>query len=135
MSMHKPIALNFQLSVWLSIVGSIVLINQSDLLFDGESELFGPLKNNLVMALAYLTMMQLGCWWIRFTGRLKKRVETLFMGFTFLGVAGGLKIYAEVNQLPVSSWLMDVCLYISFSHLLYFWSASQKTLGAKAKLP
>jgi hypothetical protein len=122
--MHKLIALNFHLSVWFSIIGGIVLINEPNWFFDDAGDLYGPLKNNLIIALANLSMMQLACWWIRYSGRLKTRAETLFMGFIFLGVAGGLRIYAEVNQLPVSDWLMDACFYISFSHLLYFWSDS-----------
>ena len=116
--MHTLITINFHLSVWLSIICGIALINDSNLFFADAGDLYGPLKNNLVLALAYLVMMQLACWWIRYSGRMKSRLETFFMGFVFLGVAGGLKMYADVNQLPVSDWLTEVCLYIAFSHLL-----------------
>lgn len=133
--MHKLVAFNFHISVWLSVFGGIILINQSDLFLDDPGDLYGPLKMNLVMMLVYLTLMQLACWWVRFSGRLQSRVETLFMGFVFFGVSGGLQIYAEANQLPVAEWLMQACVYISVSHLLYYWSESMRIAAAKAKLP
>ena len=133
--MYKLIALNFQVSVWLSIAGGVALINQSELILDHGEDMYGPLMTNLVMAVAYLTLMQLACWWVRYSGRLPGRAETLFMGFIFLGVSGGLSIYAEANQIPIADWLMQTCVYISASHLLYFWSESIKTAAMPAKSP
>ena len=131
--MHLLISLNFQVSVWLSIVGGIVLINQADLFFADAGSLYGPLQNNLVLIAAYLSLMQLAAWWARYTRRFKRRIETLLMGFMYLGVAGGLQIYAQANQLPLQDWLAEVCLYVAFSHLLYFWSDSLQPRNGRAE--
>lgn len=132
--MHLLISLNFQLSVWLSIAGGIVLINQAELFFADASGLYGPLQNNLLVVAAYLCLMQLAAWWARFTRRFRLRLETLLMGFMYLGVAGGLQIYAQANQLPIQDWLSEVCLYVAFSHLLYFWSDSLQTRNGRAEV-
>lgn len=131
--MHLLIALNFQLSVWLSIIGGIFLINRGELFFADASSLYGPLENNLIMAAAYLVLMQLAAWWARYTRRFRLRLETLLMGFVFLGVSGGLQIYAQANQLPIPDWLTQACLYVAFSHLLYFWSDSMQSGDDRAE--
>jgi len=124
--MNLLVTFNFQLSVWLSIAGGIVLINRPELFFADAGGLYGPLLNNLILAVVYLVMTQLAAWWARFNRRFRLRLEALIMGIVFLGVSGGLTVYAQANQLPLQDWLSRFCLYVSFSHLLYFWIDSLK---------
>jgi len=131
--MHLLIALNFQLSVWLSVIGGIVLINHAEFFFADAGNLYGPLENDLILATACLTLIQLAAWWARYSRRFKLRLETLLMGLVFLGASGGLQIYAQANQLPIQGWLAQACLYAAFSHLLYFWSDSLQDRGGRAE--
>lgn len=117
--MHRLVSINFHLSVWLSIIGGIVLFNNPNWFLDDPDSMYGPLKNNLLIVIVYLVINQLACWFLRYTKRTRGQ-EALFMGFMFILVAGGMKFYASINALPLLDWLPLVALYIGVSHGLYY---------------
>lgn len=117
--MNRLVSINFHFSVWLSILGGILLFNYPDWFFDDPESLYGPLKNNLLIVVVYLVINQLACWFLRYTKRTRGH-EALFMGFMFVLVAGGMKFYASINGLPLLDWLPLVALYIGVSHALYY---------------
>ena len=118
--MQPLIAINFHLAVWLSIAGGILLFIEPDLFFNDPENIYGPLKNNLLIVMIYLVSAQLALWFLRYT-RKTQRLEALLMGGTFLLVAGGLIFYAHMNALPLLDWLPPAMVYIGLSHCLYYW--------------
>ena len=119
MNLKKFVTLHFHVAVWLSIIGGMVAFNAPDLVVMPDEEgLYGPLRNNLLFAVGYLLIGQIGLWYFRY---LKGGYfEALVMGYTFLATAFGAKVYADVNGLPVSSTFITVLFYFAFAHGLYY---------------
>ena len=119
MNLKKFVTLHFHVAVWLSIIGGMVAFNAPDLVVMPDEEgLYGPLRNNLLFAVGYLLIGQIGLWYFRY---LKGGYfEALVMGYTFLATAFGAKVYADVNGLPVSNTFITVLFYFAFAHGLYY---------------
>lgn len=125
MNTHKLITVNFHLSVWLSILGGLAVFNFPDFIVPDEEGLFGPLRNNLLIAIGYLVLSQIGLWYFRYLRG--SRFEALFMAYTFLITAAGAKFYATINGLPVSSLFLAGSLYVALSHGLYYFAGRIQT--------
>lgn len=131
--MNLLVSINFQFSVWLTIIGGILLFNNPEWFLDDPENLYGPIKNNLLIVLVYLVVSQLAFWFLRYT-RKTERYEALLMGGILALVAGGMKFYASVNMLPLADWLPIALVYISLSHLLYFF-VKPKPIETSSKRP
>jgi hypothetical protein len=112
------IHMNFHFSVWLAIIGGILVFNQPDLIVPDPQNLFGPITNNLLIASSYLAVSELMLWYTRYSQN--GRLEALLMGLIFILIAGGTKFYAVINEIPVTDILVYAELYIGASHCLYF---------------
>ena len=110
--------LHFHIVVWLSIFGSIAVFREPGLILSDEEGLYGPLGNNLLIALGYLLVGQLGLWVFRYVKG--GHVEALVMGYTFIATAIGAKVYAEVNGLPISEWFPISLIYVALAHGVYY---------------
>jgi hypothetical protein len=120
MNADKLITWNFYVAVWLSIIGGIAAFNFPEYVFPDEDGMYGPLRNNVLIAVGYLVLGQVGLWFFRyFKG---SRFEALFMGYTFLATAAGAKFFAEVNGLPVTGLFIGSLVYFAVSHGLYYFS-------------
>ena len=62
MTIKKLITIHFHLAVFVSIGFGIAAFNQPDWVLADEEGLFGPLRNNLLFAVAYLLLGQIGLW-------------------------------------------------------------------------
>jgi hypothetical protein len=131
--MNLLASVNFQFSVWLTIIGGILLFNNPEWFFDDPESLYGPLKNNLLIVLVYFVISELACWFLLYS-RKSERYEALLMGGIFILVAGGMKFYASVNMLPLADGLPIALAYIGISHLLYFF-AKPKTIENSSRGP
>jgi len=117
MNFSKLVSLHFHVAVWLSILGGIAIFNDPNLILPDEEGLFGPLRNNLLIALGYLVFGQIGLWYTRY---LKGgHFEALVMGYTFAAAAFGAKFYADVNGLPISGYFIVALAYFAFAQGLY----------------
>ena len=117
--MNLLVSINFHFSVWLTIIGGIWLFNDPNWFLDDPENLYGPIKNNLLIVMIYLVISQLACWFLRYT-RKTGRLEALLIGLIVLLVAAGMKFYAHINALPLHDWLPFALAYIGVSHILYF---------------
>lgn len=117
--MRGLIRWNFYASVWLSILGAIwvIRIRGANLILSDTEDLSDPLKNNLLFIAAYLGLIQLALWFLRYSR--DGSFEALLMGGQFLLLAGGLQVYAWVNDLPLKTPLLVAILYVGISHCLY----------------
>lgn len=123
MFLSRAVTYHFHLAVGISIGLGIFVFLDPDLILTDEEGLYGPLRNNLLFAVAYLLLGQIGLWATRY--QKGGHLEALIMAYTFLATALGSKIYAEVNGLPVSGQFMMVLLYLAVAHVLYYLQASQ----------
>jgi hypothetical protein len=120
MTNRKILDLNFHVAVWFSIIAGVVVLNFPDLIIQSDDGLYGPLRNNILIAIGYLLFGQIGLWYFCYLrGR---RAEALFMGYTFLATAVGVKVYGEINGLPVSMMFVAALVYVAVSHGLYFFA-------------
>ena len=117
-TLRRMAILHFHLVVWLSIFGMIAIFKEPGLILSDEEGLYGPLGNNLLIALGYLLVGQLGLWIFRYVKG--GYVEALVMGYTFIATAIGAKVYAEVNGLPVTEWFSISLIYVAVAHGLYY---------------
>ncbi len=118
MNLHRLVTYHFHFAVWLSIFCGMAAFNNPDLVIADDEGMYGPLRNNLLFAVAYLLLGQIGLWYVRY---LKGgHFEALVMGYTFLATAFGAQVYAEVNGLPVSRYFMMALVYFAFAHGLYY---------------
>lgn len=124
MKTDKLITINFYFAVWLSILGGAACFNFPEFVLPDEEGLYGPLRNNLLFAVGYLVLGQIGLWYFRYLRG--SRFEALFMGYTFLATAAGAKVYAEVNGLPVSASFMGVLVYLAVSHGIYYFAGRRR---------
>lgn len=118
MNLRKLVTYHFHFAVWLSILGGMAAFNNPDLVLADDEGMYGPLRNNLLFAVGYLLLGQIGLWYVRY---LKGgHFEALVMGYTFLATAFGAKVYAEVNGLPVSDYFVMALFYFALAHGLYY---------------
>ena len=124
MSPEKLITFNFHFAVWLSILGGIAAFNFPDFILVDDEGMYGPLRNNLLIAVGYLVFSQIGLWYFRYLRG--SRFEALFMAYTFLATAAGAKVFGEVNGLPISGVFIAVLVYLAFSHGLYYFAGRRR---------
>jgi hypothetical protein len=124
MNANKLINFNFHFSVWLSILGGIAALNFPDLVIPDNDGMYGPLRNNFLIAVGYLVFSQIGLWYVRYLRG--SRFEALIMAYTFLATAAGAKFYGAVNGLPVSDIFVASLLYLGFSHGIYYFAGRGK---------
>lgn len=119
MNSHKLISFNFYFAVWLSIIGGIAAFYYPDVVVPYDDGLYGPLRNNFLIAIGYLVFSQVGLWYLRYS-RSTTRIEALVMAYTFFATAAGGKFYGLVNGVPVSNMFFVVLTYLAISHALYY---------------
>ena len=117
-ALQKMLRLNFHLSVWLSIAGGIFAFNNPDILVDDPEGMFGPLRNNLLVAALILALNQTILWFARYSRG--STPEALLMGLLFLLVGGGLEYYGRINGIPVNHICSAFTFYVGASHLAYY---------------
>lgn len=127
MNGKKLVTFNFYFSVWLSIIGGIAAFNFPDFILPDEEDMYGPLRNNLLIAVGYLVLGQIGLWYFRYLRG--SRFEALFMAYTFLATAAGATVFADVNGLPVSRLFIATLVYLGLSHGLYYFAGRQPVAG------
>ena len=130
MNLKTLVTLHFHFAVWLSIIAGIAAFNHPELVLSDDEGLYGPLRNNLLFAVGYLLLGQIGLWYVRY---LKGgHFEALVMGYTFLATALGARVYADVNGLPVSGYFVTALFYFAFAHGLYYFLGRPNEDGSPA---
>ncbi|WP_434148091.1 hypothetical protein ACR2R6_12670 [Methylocaldum gracile subsp. desertum] len=116
--MNRAITLNFHFAVWLSILGGIAVLGNLNLVIPEAEGFYGPMRNNLFIVVGYLLISQIVLWYFRY--RRGSRIEALLMGLIFLLTAGGVELYAMLNDLPISQIFVFASVYLGAAHILYY---------------
>ena len=130
MDIKKLVTYHFFLAVWFSILCGIAAFNDPELVLIDEEGMYGPLRNNLLFAVGYLLIGQIGLLALRYQNG--GYFEALLMGYTFMATAFGARIYAEVNGLPVSGTFVMALFYFAFANGLYYFVARPQAPGASS---
>lgn len=132
MNLQKIVTFHFHFAVWLSIACGIAAFNHPELVLSDDEGLYGPLRNNLLFAVGYLLLGQIGLWYVRYMKG--GHFEALVMGYTFLATGFGARVYADVNGMPVSDYFVTALFYFAFAHGLYYFLGRPREDASRATM-
>ncbi|MDD2737949.1 MAG: hypothetical protein PHR94_03390 [Methylomonas lenta] len=109
--------INFNVSVIFVLVVSLISLAGSDIFFENNSDLYGPLANNLRMVLLYLCFVQLAVY--GFYQMRSNYAAVLALGVFLLFLIVSLQFYSIINQIEIDPSYQQIFLYAGLSHVLY----------------
>lgn len=108
---------NFNASVILILLASVLSLTGSEFFFENTSDLYGPLANNLRLVLIYLCLVQIAVY--GFYQMSSNYAAIVALGAFLLILILSLEYYSSVNQVEIDENYQQVFLYAGLSHLLY----------------
>lgn len=108
---------NFNASVIFVLLASLLTLTGSEFFFENNSDLYGPLANNLRMVLVYLFLVQLAVY--AFYQVSSNYGAVVVLGTFLLILIGALEFYCTINQIEVDENYQCLFLYAGLSHFLY----------------
>ncbi|OAI12951.1 hypothetical protein A1359_01420 [Methylomonas lenta] len=109
--------INFNVSVIFVLVVSLMSLAGSDIFFENNSDLYGPLANNLRMVLLYLCFVQLAVY--GFYQMHSNYAAVFTLGAFLLILIVSLQFYSIINQIEIDPSYQQIFLYVGLSHVLY----------------
>jgi hypothetical protein len=108
---------NFNASVIILIIASLISLTGSTLFFENNSDLYGPLANNLRLVMFYLCIMQIAVY--GFYQMSCNFAALVGLGIFMLFLMGALEFYSVINQIEIDQNYQPLFVYSGLSHLLY----------------
>lgn len=122
--MKLLLAVNFSASLIFLLLVSIVTILGGPLIFEEQSDLYGPMASNLRLMLVYLCLTELSVFsFCRFS---KDYQGVLLLGLFLVLMAISVEFYGEINEVPVDEYYRWFFLYLGVSHVAYSMVAPAK---------
>lgn len=109
--------INFNFSVIFVVLVSVLSLTGSDLFFENNNDLYGPLANNLRMVLLYLCLVQLAVY--GFYQASRNYAAVFALGAFLLILIVSLQFYSIINQIEIDPSYPEIFLYAGLSHVLY----------------
>ncbi|WP_347989441.1 hypothetical protein [Methylomonas sp. AM2-LC] len=110
-------SINFNASLIILAVVSVISAMGSTLIFDDQTDLYGPMSGNLRLMLFYLCLTEVAVYsYCRFSGDYK---GLLVLGVFLLLLTLSLEFYGSINQVPIDENYQWFFLYMGLSHLSY----------------
>lgn len=110
-------AVNFNAAVIFLLIVSLISAAGSVVIFDNNSELYGPLAGNLRLMLVYLTLSQFAAYC--FCSYTQNYRPLMPVGLFWLLLMGSIEFYGMVNQIPIDEDYGRLFLYLGLSNLVY----------------
>ncbi len=108
---------NFNAAVLVLLISSILSLSGSELFFENNVDLYGPLVNNLRFVLVYLVFVQLAVYgFYQING---SYTAILILGAFLLALVAMLQFYCMINQIEIDQNYQSLFLYAGLSHVLY----------------
>lgn len=112
----EAVRINFQLAVWLSMVGGGLLLFNPEWIFpEIVMRYYGHVNLSFMAVMFFLVAVQVWLW--LFYYRQPDYRPVLFMGGLFLAAALGTGLYASATHVPVRVILPLGLVYCGLSHL------------------
>lgn len=108
---------NFNASVIFVVIASLLSMAGSELFFADNSDLYGPLANNLRLVLFYLCLIQISVY--GFYKLNASYAAVIGLGVFLLLLIASLEFYSAINQIEIDQNYQQFFLYSGLSHLLY----------------
>lgn len=108
---------NYYVSLIVALVCAVTSFIGTDSLFDINSEMYGPLANNLRFVLVYVVLSELGLFFYCFIKNSFK--ELTILGFFLILLIGAMEFYGRVNQIPIDDKFYSFLLYVGLSNIFY----------------
>lgn len=108
---------NFNASVIVILLASILSLTGSEFFFENTSDLYGPLANNLRLVLIYLCLVQIAVYGFHQVS--SNYTAIVALGAFLLLLIISVEYYSAVNQVEIDENYQKVFLYAGLSHLLY----------------
>lgn len=115
--LQQLLQFNFNVSVIFILLVSLLSLTGSELFFENNSDLYGPLANNLRMVLLYLSLVQLAVYGVYQFSCNYAAVFTL--GAFLLILIVSLQCYSIINQIDIDPNYQKIFLYAGLSQVLY----------------
>lgn len=109
--------INFNVSVIFVLVVSLMSLAGSEFFFENNSDLYGPLANNLRMVLLYLCFVQMAVY--GFYQMSSNYAAVFTLGAFLLILIISLQFYSIINQIEIDPNYQQIFLYAGLSHILY----------------
>ncbi|WGS87771.1 hypothetical protein [Methylomonas sp. UP202] len=108
---------NFNAAVLLVLISSALSMFGGAIYFEDNSDLYGPLANNLRLMMFYLSLVQIAVYSFYLYGNSPAAVAGL--GVFLLLLTASLGFYASINQIEIDEKYAELFLYAGASHLVY----------------
>jgi len=120
-------AVNFNAAVVFLLVVSVISATGSTLIFDNNSNLYGPLASNLRLMLIYLTLSQFAVYC--FCSYRQSYRLLILVGLFWLMLMGSIEYYGMINQISIDENYRRFFLYMGLSNLAYscLWGFSRSS--------
>lgn len=109
------IGLNFIISAILLIAASILSFSDNYSIFTFNTELYGPIGNNLRIMMVYMVFAEIAM--IAYCYHNKNFQDMLIVGAFLVLIAGSLEFYSQANQIPIDLEMKLLFLYVGLSHV------------------
>ncbi len=109
------LAVNFNAAVIFLLIVGVISAMGGTLIFEDQSELYGPMAGNLRLMLIYLCLTELAVYsYCRFG----ETYQGLFvLGIFLLLLAISIEFYGAINQIPIDGNYRWFFLYLGLSHV------------------
>lgn len=108
---------NFNAAVILLLISGAATVLGNPMFFEDNSDLYGPLANNMRLMMFYLCLIQIAVYSFYTLGNSPTALAIL--GIFLLLLIGALEFYSVVNQIEVDENYRELFIYSGLSHLLY----------------
>jgi len=124
--------INFNVAVILLLISGAATIFGNTLFFEDNSDLYGPLANNMRLMMFYLCLIQIAAYSFY---KLSNSPEALAaLGVFLLLLIGSLEFYCSINQIEIDENYRQLFIYSGLSHLLYGGCAAMRQKRKKKQL-
>ena len=113
--MKSIIGLNFIISAVLLVAVSILSFSENYSIFTFNTELYGPIGNNLRIMMVYIVLAEIAMIIICYYNQ--NFQDMLIVGAFLVLIAGSLEFYSQANQIPIDLEMKLLFLYVGLSHV------------------
>ncbi len=124
----KMVAISLvNIAMLIGLCGAVFGLSKPNLIFSESMELYGPLRNNLIFILLYISVSEIALFFLQFYKRIV--TESMIIGLIMILIAFGTILYSQINQIPFSIVMFVGCLFIGVAHLFYYfvYQSTEKT--------
>lgn len=115
--LRLALQVNFNAAVIVVLVSSLLSLAGNEFFFKNNSDLYGPLVNNLRFVLLYLILVQLAIYGFYLTSH--NYAAILVLGAFLLTLVLSLEFYCKINQIEIDRNYQIIFVYAGLSHVLY----------------